>query len=55
MIKKDILIFGKVSVQGLEDTTLTAEAEYPNNFTKLEKKFCLSLHYIKSNSYLFVN
>ena len=28
---------------------------YPINFTVTKKKFCLSLHYIGTNSYLFVN
>ena len=28
---------------------------YSINFTKKNKKFCLSLHYNKENSYLFVN
>ena len=27
---KDILILGKTATQGLDDTTLIAEAEYPN-------------------------
>ena len=52
---KDILIFGKGLTQGLDDTKLTAEAEYPINFTKLRKRFVLSLHYNGSNSFLFVN
>ena len=34
-----------VKVQNdLDDTTLTAEKEYAINFTKQQKKFCLSLH-----------
>ena len=28
---------------------------YPINFTVTKKKFCLSLHYIGTNSFLFVN
>ena len=40
--------------QGLDDTTLTAEAKYPN-FTQSGKRFVLSLHYNGSNSFLFVN
>ena len=35
--------------------TLTAEKMYPINFTVTKKKFCLSLHYIGTNSFLFVN
>ena len=52
--KKDILILGKGPTQGLEHT-LTAEKTYSINFTATKKKFCLSLHYIRANSYLFVN
>ena len=42
--KKDILVLGKGSTQGLEDT-LTAEKMYAINFALKKKKFCLSLHY----------
>ena len=52
---KDILILGKGPIQGLDDTTLTAEAKYPINFTQPRKRFVLSLHYNGSNSVLFVN
>ena len=52
--KKDILTFGKGPTQGLEHT-LSAEKMYSINFTENIKKFCLSLHYNKENSYLFVN
>ena len=52
--KKDILVFGKGPTQGLEHT-LTAEKMYSINFTVMNKKFCLSLHYNGANSYLFVN
>ena len=55
IIKKDILILGKGPTQGLDDTKLTAKAEYSINFTEQGKKFCLSLHCNGSNSYLFVN
>ena len=41
--------------KGLDDTTLTAEAIYPINFTKSGKRLALSLHYNGSNSFLFVN
>ena len=53
--EKDILILGKGSRQGLNDTTLTAEAQYSINFSRLNGKFYLSLHYNGSNSFLFVN
>ena len=52
---KDILILGKGSIQGLDDTTLTAEAKYSVNFTQSGKRFVLSLPYNGSNSFLFVN
>ena len=53
--KKDILILGIGPIQGLDNTTLTAEAKYSINFSRSNKKFCLSLHYNRSNSFLFLN
>ena len=41
---KNILIFDEGPTQGLDDTTLTAEAKY-----------AISLQYNGSNSFLFVN
>ena len=52
---KDTLILGEGSTQGLNDTTLTAEAKYPINFTQSGKTFVLSLHYNGSNTFLFSN
>ena len=52
---KDILTPGKGPTQGLDDTTLTAEAKQPINFTQSGKRFVLSLHYNGRNSFLFVN
>ena len=52
---QNILILGKVPIQGLDGITLTAEAKYPINFTQSRKRFVLSLHYIRSNSFLFAN
>ena len=52
--RKDVLIFGEGTTQGLDDTTLTAEAKYPINFTQSGKRFVLSLQYNESNSFLFV-
>ena len=51
--KKDILILGKVPMQGLDDTTLTAKKEYAINFSEQHRKFCLSLHYNGANSFCF--
>ena len=52
---KDILILGEGTTQGLDDTTLTAEAKYPINFTQSGKGFVLPLQYNGSNRFLFVN
>ena len=52
---KDIIIFGKGPTQGLGEHSLSAEKMYLINFTKVNTKFCLSLHYNGANSYLFVN
>ena len=49
--KKDILILGK---NGLYDTTLTAKKEYSINFTE-KQRFCFSLHYNRSKSYILGN
>ena len=51
---KDILIPGEGPTQRLDDTTLTAEAKYPINFTQSGKRFVSSLHYNGSNKFLFV-
>ena len=47
---KYILIIGEGSIQGLDDTTLTVEAEYPINYTQSNRNFCLSLWYNGNNS-----
>ena len=52
---KDILILGEGPTQGLDNTTLTAEAKYPINFTQSNKRLVLSLHYNESDSFLFVD
>ena len=52
--KKDILILGEGTAQGLDDITLTAEAEYLINFSKSNRNFCLSLHHNGINTF-FVN
>ena len=39
--KKDILILGEGTTQGLDDTTLTTEVKYPINFTQSVKRFAL--------------
>ena len=50
---KDILIFGEEPTRRLDDTTLTAEAKYPINFTQRNKRFVISMHY--AQFVLFVN
>ena len=52
--KKDILISSKGPTQGLENT-LSAEKMYSIDFTEKNKKFCLTLHFNGTNSFLFVN
>ena len=52
---KNILVLGKGFIQGIDNKTIYAEKMYSINFTKNNTKFCLSLHYNGSNSYLFVN
>ena len=52
---RDILVLGEGPTQVLDDTTLTAEAKYPINFTQSGKRFILSLQYNGSNSFFFVN
>ena len=42
---KDILSLGDGPTQGLDETTLIAEAKYPINFTQSEKRLVLRLHY----------
>ena len=53
--KKDNLILGMSLTLGLDNTTLSVEAQYPIIFSRSNRKFCLSLHYIGSHSFLFVN
>ena len=53
--RKYILILGKGTTNGLDDTTLTAEKKFSINFTESRKKVCFSLHYNGVNSCIFVN
>ena len=52
---RNILVLGKEFIQGIDNIKIYAEKLYSINFTKTNTKFCLSLHYNGSNSYLFVN
>ena len=47
--RKYILIFRKGPTQGLGEHSLSAEKTYSINFTKVNTKFCLSLHYNGAN------
>ena len=53
--EKHFFILGEGPTQGLNDTTLTAEAKYPINVIQPNKRFVLCLHYQGGNSFLFVN
>ena len=51
--KKDILILGKSPTDRLDDTAITAKAEYSIYFTEQQTIFCLSLYYYNwSSSFL---
>ena len=52
---KDFLILSKGSTQGLDNTTLTANAEYSINFSRSQVKFHSSLYYNRRNNFLFIN
>ena len=51
----NIFIMGDGFLQGINDITLYAEKIYSKNFSAVDEKFVLSLHYNGDNSYLFVN
>ena len=54
---RNILVLGEEPTQGLDNTTITADAKYPFNFIKLEfaLRVVLSMHYNFSKSFLFIN
>ena len=54
-VNKNIFVLGEEPTQSLDNSTITAEAKYPINFTESGKRFGLSLHYNGSNSISFVN
>ena len=53
--EKDILILCIGPTKGIDDTTLTAKAQYSINFSRSNRKFCLSLYYNRSNSFVLVS
>ena len=50
-----IYLMGDGLTQGVNDTTIYSEKKSFRNFTELNAKFVLSLHYNSNDSYLFVN
>ena len=52
---KNIVVPGEGPTQRLDDTTIKAEAKCPINSTQSGKRFVLSLHYKRNNSFLFLN
>ena len=52
---KKHLTLGEGQIQALDDAILIGEAKYFISFTQSNRKFCLSLHYNGSKSFLFVN
>ena len=50
--EKDVLILDKSPIQGLDDTTLTAETKHSVNFSRSHRKCCLSFHYDGCYSFL---
>ena len=55
---QNVITFGadmSSSIHSTNSTKIYAEKLYSINITKTNTKFCLSLHYNGSNSYLFVN
>ena len=51
----NIYVIGSGFVLDKNDTSLSAEKKYVTNFSAVNKKCVLSLHYNGDNSYLFVN
>ena len=52
---QNILILGHGLTQKINNTTIYAEKMYSPKFSAENKTFCLSLHHIGDDSYLFVN
>ena len=52
---ENILILGKGPTKGLDDTTVTTEAQYLIDFSRSNIKLWLGLYYNGNSSFLFVN
>ena len=49
-----MFVMTKITLLGLRPT-FVIKGSFGINFTKINTKFCLNLHYNADNSYLFVN
>ena len=49
------MILGESPTIGINGSLGSPEKKFSINFTKVNIKFCFSLHYNADNSYLFVN
>ena len=49
------LVLGKGLIQKINKQAVYADHKFPTNFTKTDKKFCLSLYYDGSNCRFFLN
>ena len=50
-----LLVLGEGPTQGLDDAAVAAETKCSINFSRSQRKSCLSLHYNGSNSFVFAN
>ena len=53
--KNNFLVLGEGPTDDINDSIGAAEKKFSINFSKAKTKLCLSLHYNRDNSYLFVN
>ena len=51
----NFLVLGEGQTFGINGRFGSSEKKFRVNFSKVNTKFCLSLHYSANNSYLFVN
>ena len=53
--KNNFLVLGEGPTFGINGSSGSPEKNFSINFSKLNTKLCLSLHYNANNSYFFVN
>ena len=53
--KNNLLVLGKGPIHSINRSFGSPEKKFSINSSKVSTTFCLSLHYIGDNSYLFVN